>query len=242
MSFRNYVDKLNRYFWFSKEEWLSFIIAVVVLSIIYIWPSQGTLIYLNQVPIAIIFITLTLFVHHAGQRMMALSVGMKAEHRLWWYGPLIGLILVMVSGGRIKFLAATATIAYALPAHRLGAFRYGPGLTTISKICLAGPVLNIFFSALVKSLEWAGVLSPSIGNALFNLNIFFAMWNLLPIPPLDGSKVFYYSRLVYAFLFGTIVSYVLMVFFLNYYSYISALIFGCVVWLLYYIFVEKEIK
>ncbi len=242
MSLRNYIDKLNRYFWFSKEEWLSFFVAVAVLSIIYIWPETGSLIYLNKIPIAIIFIAITLFVHHAGQRMMALSLGLRAENRLWWYGPLIGLILVMVSGGNIKFLAATATTAYMLPAHRLGAFRYGPGLTTLSKISLAGPVFNILFSAIIRLLEWGGILSTNIGTELFTLNVAFALWNLLPIPPLDGAKVLYESRLVYAFVFGSVAAYAFMVFALNFNSYLIALILGGLVWLAYLIFGERVLK
>jgi len=247
MSLRNYIDKLKRYFWFSKEEWLSFGIAVLALSFIYSWNQWGTNGFnlatgLKNYLIAAILVGITVFIHHSGQRMMALSVGMRAEQKLWWYGFLAGLILVIITNGKIKFLAATSTLAFMLPAHRLGAFRYGPGVTTISKTVLAGPLANIFFSALVKSLEWAGILSPALGQELFTLNLIFAGWNLLPIPPLDGSKVFFYSRLVYAFLFGSIVSYVIMVYVFNYYSYIVALLFGGLVWLLYYIFVEKEVR
>src|SRR5574341_265125 len=245
MSFRNYLDKLKRYFWFSREEWLSFWIVVASLAFIYSWDQWGTNGFnlatgLKNFGIAIIFLTITVFVHHAGQRMMALGVGLRAEQKIWWYGFLIGLILTIISDGKIKFLAATSTIAYMLPAHRLGAFRYGPGTTTLSKIVLAGPLLNIFFSAIIKSMEWAGMLNPYIAEKLFVLNITFAAWNLVPIPPLDGSKVLFYSRLVYAFLFGSVASYVILVYMFAIYSYIYALLIGGVVWLLFYIFFEKE--
>ncbi len=245
MSLRNYLDKLNRYFWFSREELLHFVITVAALALIYSWTEWGTdrfelAIGLKNFLSAMILIGITVFVHHAGQRMMALSLGFRAEHRIWWYGIIIGLILVILTRGKIQFLAATTFLAYLLPAHRLGAFRYGPNLTTIAKIALAGPLSNIFFSALVKSFEWAGILSPALGQRLFVLNIAFAAWNLLPIPPLDGAKVFYYSRLTYVFLFGTIASYVLMVYFLSIYSYIIALLIGSIVWLLFYIYFERE--
>lgn len=247
MSFRNYLDKLKRYFSFSREEWLSFCITVISLAFIYNWDKWGVrgfdpAIGLKNYAIAIVFLAITVFVHHAGQRMMALQLGLRAEQRLWWYGFLIGLILVIVSNGNIKFLAATSTIAYMLPAHRLGAFRYGPNVGTIAKIVLAGPLLNIFFSAFIKSLEWAGVLSPAIAQPLFVLNLVFAGWNLLPIPPLDGSKVFFYSRLTYAFLFGSIVSYEIMVRVFNIYSYLWALLIGCIFWLMFYIFFEKKVR
>ncbi len=247
MSLRNYLDKLKRYFWFSKEEILNFIIVVVVLSIIYSWTDWGIEKFnlatgFKNLLTAVVLIAITVFVHHAGQRMMALALGFRAEQKLWWHGLIIGLVLVMITGGKIKFLAATGMLVYLLPVHRLGAFRYGPNLTTIAKISLAGPVLNIFFSALVKSFEWAGLLSPYIGQRLFVLNLAFAAWNLLPIPPLDGSKVFFYSRLTYMFLFGSIASYVMLIYFLNIYSYIIALLIGAIVWLLFYIFFESKFR
>jgi len=242
---RNYLDKLNRYFWFSREELLHFSLATLCLAFIYSWTDWGVqrfdvAVGLKNYITAVIFIAITLFVHHAGQRMTALSLGFRAEHRIWWYGILIGLIAVALTNGKVTFLAATGFIVYLLPMHRLGAFRYGPNITTIAKIALAGPLTSIFFSALIKSIEWAGLLSPTISNKLFTLNIAFAAWNLLPIPPLDGAKIFYNSRLTYVFIFGSIASYVFMVYFLNIYSYIIALLIGCIVWLLYYIFFEKE--
>ncbi len=225
---------------------LHFCLTTLCLAFIYSWSDWGAQAFSASVGLgnyisAVILIAITLFVHHAGQRMMALSLGFRAEHRIWWYGVLIGLMVVALTNGKIKFLAATGFIIYLLPVHRLGAFRYGPNITTMSKIALAGPIANFIFSAFIKSFEWAGILSAPISNKIFFLNITFAMWNLLPIPPLDGVKVFYNSRLTYAFLFGSIVSYVFMVYFLNFYSYIVALLIGCIVWLLYYIFIEKQL-
>ncbi len=241
---RNFIDKLKRYFLFSKEEWLSFIIAVVCIAFIYSWTEWGTQkfelsIGLKNWLTAIIFIGITVFVHHAGQRMMALSQGMRAEQKIWWYGLIIGLVLVMLTNGKVQFLAATGTLAYMLPIHRLGAFRYGPGVGTLARISLAGPLANIFFSAIVKTAEWIGILSPYIGQKLFVLNLTFAFWNMFPIPPLDGSKIFYYSRLWYVFIFGSFASYIFLVYFLNIYSYIIALIMGAAIWLIYYILYER---
>jgi Zn-dependent protease len=245
MSLRNYIDKLNRYFWFSREELIHFAITIVCLAFIYSFSEWGTTTFDPATGIknwltAIIYIGITVFVHHSGQRMMALALGFRAEHRIWWYGIVFGLLLVLLTNGRVKFLAATAMLVHLLPIHRLGAFRYGPNITTIAKIAMAGPILNILFSALIKSMEWMGLLNPVVSNKLFILNIAFAAYNLLPIPPLDGAHVMYYSRLTYAFMFGSIASYALMVYFLQVYSYIFALLFGGLVWILYYIFFEKE--
>lgn len=245
MSLRNYLDKVKRYFRFSREEWLAFLLAAIGLTLIFSWTEWGTEAFdLNQgmksYAIALILIGITLFVHHAGQRLMALYLGFRAEQKLWWYGILIGLILTILSNGRIQLLAATGTMAYLLPAHRIGAFRYGPGVGILARIAVAGPVANIFFSAIIKTLEWTGIVHPYIGQKLFVLNLTFAFWNLLPIPPLDGSKLFFYSRLWYVFLFGSFASYVFMVYAFAVYSYIFALLIGGLIWLLYFVFFERK--
>ena len=63
-------------------------------------------------------------------------------------------------------------------------------------ISVAGPVSNILFAFLV-GLIWVPVstvvVSPLVAglvNELILLNIVLAVFNMLPIPPLDGSKVF----------------------------------------------------
>ena len=44
-------------------------------------------------------------------------------------------------------------------------------------------------SSLAVILNWVGILPASISHPIFMFNLYFAVWNLLPIPPLDGSKV-----------------------------------------------------
>lgn len=246
MSLRNYLDKLKRYFWFSKEEWLSYCIAIIGLALIYSWTQWGEQrfdlnIGLKNFGIALILVGITVFIHHTGQRMTALWFGLRAQQRLWWYGILIGLILTILSNGKIQFLAATGTLAYMLPIHRLGAFRYGPGINILAKIAMAGPIANIFFAAIIKTLEWTGLLDPAFAQEMFVLNLTFAFWNLWPIPPLDGSKIFYYSRLVYVFIFSSFTGYVFLIYFFNIYSYIYALLIGIIAWLLFLFLYERKV-
>jgi len=69
------------------------------------------------------------------------------------------------------------------------------------KIGAAGPAVNIVISAvaIVFALMTSGMLS-SILWMLAGINAFFALFNLLPIPPLDGSKVRMWSMPVYLFM------------------------------------------
>lgn len=69
--------------------------------------------------------------------------------------------------------------------------RYGEAL-----VAFAGPATNIvlavFFGLLVRVLVGANIGSPQLIDALALitlLNMMLALFNLIPIPPLDGSKI-----------------------------------------------------
>lgn len=66
-----------------------------------------------------------------------------------------------------------------------------------AKVAAAGPISNLVlalvFSLIAGFLTWSGqgteITFNILKSAIF-LNIFLAVLNLIPIPPLDGSKVF----------------------------------------------------
>lgn len=87
-------------------------------------------------------------------------------------------------------------IAWAKPVpfnpYNLSNQRWGPAY-----VALAGPAANIFIAILFGVLvRFAGVFSLSASLVQFLLlvvfiNILLAVFNLIPIPPLDGSKILF---------------------------------------------------
>ena len=245
MSLRNLSDKLDRYFWFSREETLALIITIVGLSFITSWGQWGTDTFSAYLGLfnffkAFIFITITLLVHHSAQRITALIYGFKPEHKLWWNGLFIGLILAILSKGFIQFLGASALLLYMMPAHRIGKFRYGPTFTHIARINLMGPVANILLAGFIKSIEWIGIIPSTISQEFFVLNLWFAATNLLPVPPLDGSKILFKSRLTYVLVASTVLAYVALLSLFEIYSYILAIVIGLTCTVVYYLTIETK--
>ncbi len=57
-------------------------------------------------------------------------------------------------------------------------------------VAFAGPLSNICIAVFVAALFHMGMVSLSIAFLTVSMNLFLAFLNLLPIPPLDGSKIF----------------------------------------------------
>ncbi|MEM3226631.1 MAG: site-2 protease family protein, partial [Thermoplasmata archaeon] len=66
------------------------------------------------------------------------------------------------------------------------------------KISAAGPIYNLFVGILFLLLSLVGVLHFLIFVAV--INFWLGFFNLLPIPPLDGSKIYKWNLPLYIIL------------------------------------------
>jgi Zn-dependent protease len=97
----------------------------------------------------------------------------------------------------VLFFSNLPVIGWAKPVpfnpYNLRGGKWGPGI-----VAIAGPASNIlvavFFSILIR-LNFALSLVPDTFNTLciliVSLNVVLAIFNMVPIPPLDGSKVLF---------------------------------------------------
>lgn len=61
-------------------------------------------------------------------------------------------------------------------------------------VALAGPLSNLGLAALAALAYRAGIIDVSMAHALsvfMSVNIMLFVFNMLPLPPLDGSRLFY---------------------------------------------------
>jgi Zn-dependent protease len=190
---------------FSPGEISSIIIAWLVLSVaitynnfVHLFTGTGNL----EVVVAGFIATATGFItHEMGHKFVAIRHGYVAHFRLWTWGLLLTLFVVIFSMGGIVFGAPGAV--YIAPA---AAAYYGYDYASKPRdpeqenmiISAAGPGINLAFAISFLGI-WlvspAGFLS-TIGLFGFLLNAGLGSFNMIPVPPLDGSKIFRKNILV----------------------------------------------
>jgi Zn-dependent protease len=166
---------------------ISFIVIALGFTILY---SNGDYSNIGLVfPIVMIGVGAGFIFHELGHKFVAMHYGYYAEYELW---P-TGLIIALVSSffGFI-FAAPGAVVIYS----------NGMEEKTNGIISIAGPIVNIILGLIFF------LILGSLGNFVYTetgaivylicvlgtrINFFLAAFNLLPIPPLDGSKVMAWS-------------------------------------------------
>jgi len=145
----------------------------------------------KQVGILIITVGSAFILHEMAHKIVAQRYGAQAGFRVW---PL-GLFLAFLFSFFGFVLAAPGAV-----------YIYAPHITKKQNgiISLAGPVMNmilalIFLAILPFAVAAFGPHSILSTIALFgfSINSILALFNLLPIFPLDGSKVLWWNWIVW---------------------------------------------
>lgn len=175
---------------------ISFIVIALGFTILY---SNGDYSHIGLVfPVVMIGVGAGFIFHELGHKFVAMHYGYYAEYELW---P-TGLIIALVSSffGFI-FAAPGAVVIYS----------NGMEKKTNGIISIAGPIVNIvlglIFFLILGSLgdfvyTETGAIVYLICVLGTRINFFLAAFNLLPIPPLDGSKVMAWSVPVWLITFA----------------------------------------
>ena len=132
--------------------------------------------------------------HELSHKFVAQRYGFWAEFRMW---PL-GVVLALVTG-LIGFIFAAPGATY-ISGTNISVRENG-------RISLAGPLTNVCVAAVFLPI-WVfsnDLFTFFLGFEGVYINVFLAMFNLLPINPLDGSKVFRWSKLTWAVVFVPLV-------------------------------------
>lgn len=133
--------------------------------------------------------------HEMAHKYVAIRRGYLAHFRLWIWGLVLTISFVTISGGGLVFGAPGAVYISPSAAGFYG-YDSSRGRSDPEEdnmiISAAGPGLNLAFAigffAMVLSVS-SGFLHTVAFSGLF-LNVGLGSFNMLPVPPLDGSKIF----------------------------------------------------
>ena len=187
-------------FRFTKKEIRDLIISFIVIALGFtILYSNGDYSHIGIVfPVVMIGVGVGFIFHELGHKFVAMHYGYYAEYELWPTGLLIALVSSFFG---FIFAAPGAVVIYS----------NGMEERTNGIISIAGPLVNIALGLIFF------IILGSLGNLIYTetgailslicvlgtrINFFLAAFNLLPIPPLDGSKVLSWSVPIWVITFA----------------------------------------
>lgn len=127
--------------------------------------------------------------HELMHKFTAQRYGYRAEFRMWPLGIVLALVTAFI-GFLFAAPGATYIMGYDVPDRENGI------------ISLAGPATNIGIALCFLAL----IFSPSavleeIGALGLEVNLFLATFNMIPVLPLDGAKVWRWNKPLWAGIF-----------------------------------------
>ena len=188
---------------FSQKEVRDIVVAWAALALAFTIASRGGLAgnLISAYFVAFVAVGSGFVLHELMHKFTAERYGYWAEFRMW----VMGIVLALV----------TST---------LGVIFAAPGATYISGqnvserengiISLAGPATNIAiaFAFLLVGIVGTGIFTQ-LGGVGFSINLFLAAFNMIPVMPLDGAKVFRWNKILWAVIFIPVIVGVYYVFF-----------------------------
>ena len=174
----------------TESEHIGIALFVIVLALAFHFRAEPTF-RLYSSPLVAAFIVMffsfgiAFIFHELAHKYVAQTYGFWAEFRYWQTGLMLGLLMAFTP---LLFLAPGAVYIH-------GGY-YGITKKQNAYISLAGATTNVGLALLFsisRPLFIINTFGELIRSWAISINLLLAMFNMLPIPPLDGSKVFAWS-------------------------------------------------
>ena len=182
----------------SRTEIVHILISAVVLSLAmaiifrggsiqyYFEYYLGDLWAVGMFGVMFLLVLLSFVGHEMGHKLVAQKFGMWSEYRMYPMGLMLSLVCALVG-----FLIA-APGAVMIRGDYITNEQNG-------KISIAGPMVNIVLAAVgllgVLLFNHTAMVVPMY--LLLTMNSVLALFNLLPFPPLDGSKIISWDLMIW---------------------------------------------
>ena len=181
-------------FGLDGDELLHIGVSMVVVAVAF---SVGALVqskdaFLATFPIILVGVGSGFVFHELAHKFVAQRYGAYARYQIWESGLALSLLMAVFTAGRFVFAAPGAV------------YIYSPRITRSQNgiISIAGPLTNLAIGTLfLVSAPFASIgYLQTMAFSAASINFFLGFFNMLPIPPLDGSKVFAWNFAAWAVL------------------------------------------
>ncbi|MBN3037669.1 MAG: site-2 protease family protein [Candidatus Diapherotrites archaeon] len=136
--------------------------------------------FIASFPIVLLTLGVGFVAHELSHRAVAKRFGCFAFYRAWVPGLMLALGLAVMTGGRFLFAAPGAV--------HIGGRHLTPRQSAM--VSLAGPGMNLLVGLVFLMLTTSSTfLVRQVASVGAYINFFLAFFNLIPFPPLDGSKI-----------------------------------------------------
>jgi len=186
----------------ESNETLSLIIATAVTTLIFAYDWQAPAATIAAIPLSFLAVVTAFIFHELAHRFAARRLNCHAVYRLWLPGVVFGLLMMLVG---IKFILVGAVVISTYKFGRWGMKSRHPSMREIGLIATSGPLTNLVLAAVFKALSGGVMLGVGFGTTLgylASINAWLAFFNLVPVKPLDGSKVFFWNPVAWFLLIG----------------------------------------
>ena len=226
-------------FKYTKQEIRNLLISIITLAIVFGFDDGRSTFeigyWLTNFIKVLISVAVIVLVHDLGHDLIAKKHGFMSEYRLWRIkrygfkpasrlpkeikifgqkkliksipiGVIIAITVTLLTNGKFWWAAVSS---YGLIIERLS--RFGKKYINVTdyedaKIALAGPFAVLTFILLLKLIDHSGVFS----KVIFIASV-MAVYDMLPIPGLDGWKVALGSKQLYIFSFLLTISIITLI-------------------------------
>lgn len=201
-----YKHALRMAFRFSRSEFWPFMIAVVFSGFILSFRKWGTSQFnagqgiANLVLYALLFLVIYFF-FVAAQKFIAAYMGYDCTLELWYYGPVIGLLITFMTYGWVPFLYLGNVMLKEDPALRLGKFRYYLNIKDLMYVGLAGPIFILLMLVLIVQPLYF-LTHASIFMDITVAATWILLFSSLPLPKTNGINVLLKSRTIWVVYFA----------------------------------------
>jgi len=192
----------------KEKELINIILAIILLSLII---SMDRLLNFDffYLGTGLLFAFIIISIYVSSRKLMASWLDASVEHHLWkirrygfapkrhfkrpFQASIIPLVVSIITAGFLKPMTLLMFETSALKrraAKRHGYYSYTEMTDFHTALIGASGIVSVLILSLIS--YWIPALEE-----LARMSAFFALWNLIPISKLDGSQIYFGSRVIW---------------------------------------------